>query len=61
MYREKAGLEMKKRFLPEEYWNQKYFNYGYTAYHAEEERVYLLLEDDDSLADVYLMQSMNVG
>ena len=48
----KAELEMKKAILAGGYWNQS-IQCKILAYHAEEERVYLLLEDD-SLADIVL-------
>ena len=49
----KAELEMKKAILAGGIWESKVFQCKILAYHAEEERVYLLLEDD-SLADIVL-------
>ena len=49
----KAELEMKKAILAGGILESKVFQCKILAYHAEEERVYLLLEDD-SLADIVL-------
>ena len=56
----KAELEMKKAILAGGILESKVFQCKILAYHAEEERVYLLLKMIH-LRILYLMQSMNVG